>query len=323
MRILQGHGAEITALSYMPDALGLATASRDQSAAIWDLASGRLARTFWSWGQDNVPVALALSPEGDRLIIGDSQGQLIVYELRDGRTAWQADLKPSRILDLTYLGDGRLIVALDVHPERSANVIQLWEPLSEGAPHEIARQLVLDSDLAGICRLGPSRLAIRFEGQETVLIWDPSVPTRAGVRLGEWDNGCVPLQATGPVRRLAGSADGRTLAAVAEGVTQIWDAHSFDKLAHIGAGRVTTLALSPDGSRLALGGRIGPIQILRLQPVAQQTLFGTRITGLLHTTEARLESELGPVHHLAFAPDGLTLAAAHRDRIVLWDVDLD
>ncbi len=113
-----------------------------------------------------------------------------------------------------------------------------------------------------------------------------------------------------------------------------------------GAGRLTGLALSPDGKRVAVVGSAGPLKVWDTEAgreLASQTagrtavaysangkllaaagadntiLICDAITGeVLHTCRGHG----GPVLDLAFSPDGKKLVSGSKDRMArLWDVD--
>jgi hypothetical protein len=69
--------------------------------------------------------------------------------------------------------------------------------------------------------------------------------------------------------------------------------------------RVTCVAVSPDGGTQALGGDGTEAELW-------DVATGKR--------RARLPGHPGPVHSLAYAPDGKTLAVGSKQNVVLWDV---
>ena len=114
------------------------------------------------------------------------------------------------------------------------------------------------------------------------------------------------LPASGPVRTVAYSPDGRLLATGSDdGRARVYDASSGalrDTLR--GSSRVTALAFSPDGSRLAVANAAGRVQVA--EAATANVLFAVR-----HA--ARVTS-------VAFDPTGRLLLTASADRTAkVWD----
>ena len=118
---------------------------------------------------------------------------------------------------------------------------------------------------------------------------------------GEWSEPAAGGLGWSTDGRLAWGAEDR-LAVVRPGVTdsfQIWNVS--------GSGTIVGLAFAPDG-RLVLVGRYGGTCALH------DTIVGHEI--------AAFDWGIGPIHSVAFAPDGLTCAAGgEKGQVVVWDVD--
>jgi RNA polymerase sigma factor (sigma-70 family) len=136
------------------------------------------------------------------------------------------------------------------------------------------------------------------------------------------------LQGTDRVYAAAYSSDGKLLATGLDSAkARLWDAKSGKLLLEMplavaskpgyGPSSVTTLAISPDGKRLAFGGYWSP----------SVCLWDVQAARLLHTFDNWAEGwenmafvQEGPT--LVFTPDGRTLVGGARDGSVrLWDVE--
>jgi WD40 repeat protein len=119
---------------------------------------------------------------------------------------------------------------------------------------------------------------------------------------------------------LAFSPDGSLLAAgcglgnaVSDGYLGLWDASSGQPLGPTipsPAGRIESIAFSPDGQTLASASWTGVMGAVALWDVASQQLIGQP----LPSTHAS---------SVAFSPDGQVLASGRNRAIILWDVSLE
>jgi WD40 repeat protein/serine/threonine protein kinase len=148
----------------------------------------------------------------------------------------------------------------------------------------------------------------RYYGQEAtkghVQFWDVA----SGKKIGE----ALPAP-VGGVNELAFSPDGRRLAAMGYGCSDVWD---LDRASPRVAARRRSLggqnkwvysgAFSPDGRRMATGGWDGSIRIRDANTLEElATLHGHR----------------GNVYSLSFSPDSRTIAAGYENNSVkLWEV---
>ena len=74
-----------------------------------------------------------------------------------------------------------------------------------------------------------------------------------------------------------------------------------------GVGAVTTIAFSPDGSTMVIGGTTGKIAVWNVTSPADPAALGTSLT-----------ADVGPIASLAFSPDGRTLAIGGTHGLQLW-----
>ncbi|OWK43479.1 WD40 repeat domain-containing protein [Fimbriiglobus ruber] len=95
--------------------------------------------------------------------------------------------------------------------------------------------------------------------------------------------------------------------ALAGGTIAIWDTKAGDLLAHLRTNApFTDWAYNPDGQTLAAASLDGTI-----------TFYDTAS----FRETARFAWNLGPLHSVAFAPDGLTCAAgAGHGQVLIWDL---
>jgi WD40 repeat protein len=81
IRRFAGHTDTVTALAFSPDGKLLASGSKDRSASLWDIVSGKQFLKF----QAQHPVeSVAFSPDGRTLVIGNN-GQTSELDIPSGR----------------------------------------------------------------------------------------------------------------------------------------------------------------------------------------------------------------------------------------------
>lgn len=132
-------------------------------------------------------------------------------------------------------------------------------------------------------------------GSENGAIWTGSSPD-------------APERFGSPIRALGHSPDGRRLLAFVGNILAVWDfARPEWYFPWQDEPRILDAAYSPDGQMLAVTRRDGTVTLHDADTLAPRRTY---------------DWKLGPLHSVAFAPDGLTCAAgATRRRVVTWDLE--
>jgi WD40 repeat protein len=241
-------------------------------------------------------LALAWSPDGERIATAHADGALRLWDAVTGRPQGEPLRGPAqRGRGLAWSPDGRRLAA-----GGSDHSVRQWDAAT-GAPLGAAlaghRERV-----TGLAYSPDGRRLASVSHDGSLRLWDAA----AGAPLGE------PLQAApaGELWSVAWSADGRQLAAgTGDGRVLRWDAGSLQP--HGGVlqahkGPVMALAFAPDGELLASAGWD---RVVRLWHAA---------TGSAHG--AALEGHKGPVLRLGFKPDGQRLVSGSWDGSVrVWE----
>lgn len=111
-----------------PDGRLLLTASRDRTAALWDVETGRLVREF---RHDQEVLTAAFSPDGQRILTGDGSRRAFMWDATIGQPLFELMPHPGSVWYGEFSADGRLILTGD-----DAGNARLWDatsglPLSE------------------------------------------------------------------------------------------------------------------------------------------------------------------------------------------------
>ena len=291
--LLTGHTDDVVSLVFSPDGTKLASGSRDNTIKLWEVATGKNIATR----ADHVGwvSSVAFSPDGKKLASGALNGTVRL---------WKADtLHPITMIQVPRGGHSKAVAfspdgALLAHTRGDLGEVALWN-ISAGkvvgtitGHHTGVFSLAFSPD--------GTTLATKVSYGE-VKLWDVAT----GRYLG------TPKRNAGWTHSYAYSEVNSILAMI--GTTEVY-LRDISTGQHIGAlvGRhteqITSVAFSPDGTRLASGSGDNSV---KLWDVSTETCIAT----LEH---------LGTVYFVAFSPDGLTLASASEDKTVkLWDVSTE
>ena len=293
-------------IEFSPDGKYLISLGGDNTIRVRDIETGVQVRTFTSTG--GYTKAMALSSGGNSL------GISIIPE--NTVKLWAAEtiaLFPheTRVMTAELSGDGALLAT-----GGRDNKVRLWDVATEK----------LHQTLSG--HIGPIQ-ALAFSPDGTLLVssgmqnWEEQagddgityvLSTRDSVEdrtAKVWDvatgENIATFKHLGEVRAIAFSPDGALLATSA-GRTDIRSTKTWQDIATLSTVNATSLAFSPDGTRIAVGmsGRQPTVQIWDIatrKPIA--TFMG-------HTRSIR---------SLAFSPDSRLLASGGADGVTyLWDI---
>ena len=295
-----------------------------QSVGRWDLASDTPA--VGQAGARPGARVVVRSPSEDVLFVGSDDGQIGTwgveprpFQIGDGRRGLTAAVKAIATNGVTLVGldaDGHLL-AWDVAARES--------PARTVVAHAQTDMRAVAYAPDGSLAIGGSDGVVRLmrPGQQALDLYRATVPVGAVAWLpgnevvaGLEDGSLIAISMAGsprtlragagqPITALAVDASGAMAYAMRDGHVVV---EADGKTIELSApAEVTSVALSPDGSEVAVGSANDPAVHL------------WRVRGGSVTSEATLEGHRLGVYGLAFSPDGALLASGSDDHdIRLW-----
>jgi WD40 repeat protein len=300
---LRGHSNSVQQPVFSPDGGTLYTVSHDGTAIAWDLTGERGLglpftfthdRTFSPAGFDGHPGEF--SPDGRLIALGLKEQGVALWDARELTPVGAPLLETGgEIKGLAFSPDGRTLAAVTINGS-----ITLWDVASRSRLHGPA-STGGGSFMVGGVSFSPDGATLATASELGVRLWDPAT----GAALGTIGNG--------EAGDLAFSADGTMIAFVRSpflGGAEVWDVDTRTLIVAVEGTRTpfwdVSLALSPDGHILAVGG-LG--RVVRLWDI--------RTGKLLH----ELDQGGNGAFTLEFSPDGQTLAVSGFEPVAsLWDV---
>jgi WD40 repeat protein len=268
---LKGHTTPVVSVAISQDGHRIASADTD-GIIVWDAVSGQQMK--WIPGRRfNWPSScgLAFSPDGQRIVSGDSSRGLTIYDVVNGNELLTLPL--GRVGGVAFSPDGSLIAC-----GGDDGKVVILEASSGRVIHELEGHI---GSVASVS-FSPDGQRIATAGTDgTVRIWDSSSAREIVVCNGH----------RAKIQSITYSPNGQRIASGSNDHTvKLWNTESGQELLTL-KGKTkavaNSVAFSPDGRRVALGSTDGTVRIWE-SSVTVDELQQRQIVFLVHELYARL-----------------------------------
>jgi WD40 repeat protein len=296
MFFLKGFEGEVAdasgGLRFTSDGLTLLSAHEDQSVRVWDVAGRELRKTLR--GHTSFVSGLCLIPGTTRCVTGSWDETIRVWDYQSGKKV-KLIKRDDSVIAVDASPDGKTLAAVG-GDWFGVNGVWRWDTTTWKEKPAIGTH----ETQIGVVRYSPDgKLLITGAADHLACVWDAETgEQRARLKHTHWVQGLA--------------FHGQTMAVAAGRRVTLWslpegesEAQQLQVLEGYKA-TALTVAFSPDGRLLATGGKDGCVRIWDRE---------------LNRFTQNYRWKIGEVHALAFAPDGMTVAAGGVGSIVVWDVD--
>ncbi len=345
LRTLWGHLSEVWTLAVSPDGRKVASGGRDGDVLCWDLPPLKSRPPPFRTLQTETPLRCwRFSPDG-RFIAAAQENQVKLYDATTLQLANEPGMALTNIRSVAFSSDTTLLAATD-----ASGRLAVWDLLNQrlltNFMAHAAGALLFGSGFLpadkSLLTVGSDQMAREWDAVTWRQLrcwpmaegphWSQALCPLTGLAAAANSDGgleLIPTKDPGARRQISGepyvdditfSPDGKTLAASGgHAILELWDTENGKLTASLRSVSHTlySVAVSHDGRRLAVGCGL-PVDIT-LSGATNRT-DGITIWDLQSLEEvATLEGQGSPLDHVAFSPDGATLASlGHNGVLYLW-----
>ncbi len=118
-----GHADEVVDVDVSPDGKFLATASEDQTAIIWDIASGK--QYFELQGHTSTVEAIKFTPDNKYVVTGGYDDLVKIWNLKTGKMVKEFKAYGTGVAEMAFSADGKYLVTSG--NDIGTSTIKLWK----------------------------------------------------------------------------------------------------------------------------------------------------------------------------------------------------
>jgi WD40 repeat protein len=288
----------VTSAAFSPDGSRIVTASNDETARVWDAATGKAIATLR--GHEDWVISAAFSPDGSRIVTASEDKTARVWDAVKGTTIAVLAGHGKRIRSAAFSPDGARIVTA-----AEDNTARVWDAASGKSilvlsGHEPATGILasIENSVNSAAFSPDGARIVTASDDKTARVWDAVTGKAVAVLSGH----------AARLSYAAFSPDGSRIVTTSwDNTARVWDSASSRAIAVLRhEDGVTSAAFSPDGSRIVTTSHDNTARVW------------DATTGNVVTTLRGHEEWLNSP---AFSPDGSRVLTASGDRTTrIWDV---
>ena len=300
-QFLNGNTHPVVSAIFSPDGKTLASGTYGEDIILWDVKTRQPIDKLT--GHTSIIRSIAFNSDGSIMASGSQDNTIILWDMKTRQLKSKLSGHSNFVLSVAFSPDGKMLAS-----GSEDKTVMLWN-VKTGQP---TQTLSRHSDIVRSVAFSPDGKTLASGGDDgKIILWDVKTGEIVGEIQVEYTDPVFDVRVSSPVRSVAFSPDGKTLASgdYNKNVT-LWDVKTGQPTQTLSrhSDIVISVTFSPDGKTLASGS-------------ADRTIILWDVkTGEPHD-QLRGQSLL--INSLSFSPDGGTLASGSGDTtIILWDINL-
>jgi WD40 repeat protein len=285
--LLSGHERGVHSAVFSPDGAHIVTASRDNTARIWDTATGKEIAVLR--GHESDVLSAVFSPDGARIVTASDDKTARIWDAATAKEIAVLRGHESEVLSAAFSPDGARIVTASF--DRTARI---WD----GATGREIENLGHENTVWSAAFSPDGARIVTASADRAARIWDAATAKEIAVLRGHETD----------VRSAVFSPNGaRIVTASWDGTARIWDSTTAKEIAVLRGHEnlVNSAAFSPDGARIVTASDDNTARIW---------------DGATAKEVAVLRGHERRVNSAAFSPEGARIVTASTDNTArIWD----
>lgn len=332
---LRGHKSEIHSARFSPDARLVVTASKDQTARVWETNTGKTVADLK--GHTGLIFSAEFSRDGSLLVTASEDGTAKLWQTSTWTSVRELRGKSGRVLGATFSPDGNFVITTD-----SEATARVWDTHNGNS----VKVLSLPSSVGGAEFSSDGKMLATFG--DVVTVWDTSTWRQLAEFHGPTDKGSEENGSFSPDGKYIVSAQGNR----GDHIARIWEISTKRIVGELKGhtGEIFTTRFSPDGKFIVtasgdksarvwetqtwqnVGALLGHSDLVfdaefsrdsRLIVTASKDATARVWSNTMGELQTDLRGHTAVVNSAAFSPDGKLIVTASDDKTArVWKADM-